>query len=29
VRHKEIAGDEDGFQISWRDFTDTDLGCVT
>ena len=27
VRHKEIVGNEDGFQESWRDFTDRDLGC--
>jgi len=27
VRHKEIAGDEDSFEFSWRSFTDRDLGC--
>jgi hypothetical protein len=27
VSHKEIAGDEDSFQFSWRNFTDSDLGC--
>ena len=27
VSHKELAGDEDGFQFSWRNFTDRDLGC--
>jgi hypothetical protein len=28
VGHKELAGDEDGFEISWRDVHDTALDCV-
>lgn len=24
----EIAGDEDGFTVTWRDYTDRDLGCL-
>jgi len=28
VGHKEIAGDEDSFAISWRDFHDAPLACV-
>jgi hypothetical protein len=27
VDHKELAGNEDSFQISWQDVTDRDLGC--
>lgn len=28
VHHKEIAGNEDSFEETWRDYTDLDLGCL-
>lgn len=28
VRHRNIAGNEGFPDITWRDFTDVDLGCV-
>jgi hypothetical protein len=28
VHHKEFVGNEDGYEETWRDYTDVDLGCL-
>jgi hypothetical protein len=28
VRHKELVGNEDSFEETWRDYTDVDRGCL-